>query len=156
MIGGFVANQVERPAIDVMGERYTVLLSAEETNGAYTLFEFHVPKGHGPPPHVHSREDESFYILSGELDFMLDGNINRVRAGDVIYGPRNIPHTFAGASETPARVICLVSPGGFEKFFAAVGKVVSDKSIPAQAPTDVDIEKLMRIAADFGLRILPP
>lgn len=156
MLGPLIANKADRPAYDVVGDRYTVLLSSPETGGAYSLFEFHVPKGNGSPPHVHSREDESFYVLSGEVDFSIDGKVTRVKAGDVIFGARGIPHNFTGVSETPARMICLTSPGGFENFFAAVGTLVADKSVPPKPPTDEEIQKLMQLAPNFGLKILLP
>lgn len=152
----FIANHSERPAIDVLGDRYTVLLSSEETGQAYSLFEFHVPKGHGSPPHVHSREDESFFVLSGEVDFMIDEKIVRAKAGDVIFGPRGISHNFTGVSEDPARMICFASPGGIEKFFSAVGTPVTDRSIPPKPPTDEAVQKLMQLAPKFGLNILLP
>ena len=55
-----IQSKSDRTAYDVLGDRYTLLLSAEETGGAYSLFDFEVPPGRGSPPHIHSREDESF------------------------------------------------------------------------------------------------
>jgi quercetin dioxygenase-like cupin family protein len=150
----FITNKTERPAYDVLGDRYTLLLSSEETGNAYSLFEFYVPKGNGTPPHIHSLEDESFYILAGEIDFTIDQKTVRARTGDVIFAARGIPHHFTVVSDETARFICLTSPGGFEKFFAAVGTLVTDKSIPALPPTEDEIRKMMQIAPDFGLKIL--
>lgn len=154
MLQPIFTSDKNRPILEVLGDRYTVLLSAEETGGAYSLFAFNVPKGHGSPPHVHSREDESFYVLSGEVDFTIDGKKTRAVAGDVLFGPRGIPHEFTGASDTAARMICLASPGGFEKFFEAVGKRVTDISTPPAAPTDAEVQRLLKIAPQFGLEML--
>lgn len=147
-------NVRSRPAYDVLGDRYTVLLSAEETGGAYSMFEFSVPPGHGSPPHVHSHEDESFYVVSGELEFMVDGVALGAGAGDLLFGPKGVPHNFTAVGDEPARVICITSPGGFERFFAAVGKLVSDPDSPAAAPTAEDIAKLKDEAPKFGLKLL--
>lgn len=156
MMNPLIASDADRPVYDVLGDRYTLLLSAEETGGAYSLFVFEVPTGRGPPPHIHSREDESFYVMSGEVDFTINGKKTRARAGDVIFGPRDIPHSFTGASEVPARMICLASPGGFEKFFGAAGAIVTDKSSPPAPPTDDAVRRLLDVAPLYGLTMLPP
>lgn len=118
------------------------------------MFEFYVPKGHGSPPHIHSREDESFYVLSGEVDFMIDGTTRQARAGDVVFGPRGVPHNFTGASTEPARMLCVTSPGGFESFFAAIGRIVRSASEPIRGPTEDDVKRLIARAPEFGLTLL--
>ncbi len=148
------ANFDSRPAIDVLGDRYTLLFSSEETGGSYALLEFEIQKGRGSPPHIHSREDESFYVLSGAVDFMLDGKTVHAKAGDVVFGPRGISHNFTGASDVPARMICLVSPGGFEKFLVAAGTPVVDRDQPPPEPTEQAIQHLLKIAPEFGLTML--
>ena len=154
MLPPVFAHAADRPAFDVLGDRYTLLLSAEETGGAFSMFEFCIAQGQGTPPHIHSREDETFYLLEGELEFTVAGKSIHARAGDILFGPRNVAHNFKGLSANPARVLCLTSPGGFEKFFTAIGKVVQDKSQPPAAPTDADIQKLQQLAGSFGLTML--
>ena len=149
-----LASRSERPVFEVLGDRYTLLFSAEETGGAYSMFEFFIPQGRGTPPHIHSREDEAFYVLSGAVDFMVDGTVVRAQAGDMLFGPRGVPHNFTGASEEPARVIVTVSPGGFERFFAEIGTLVTDPATPPSPPTPADIEHLMKVAPEFGLTML--
>ncbi len=66
----------------VVGDRYTFKLTAEETNGAFSLFEFVVPPDSGSPPHRHTRENETFYIVSGSMEFHVDGTKMIAQVGD--------------------------------------------------------------------------
>ena len=77
----------------VVGDILNVLLDGADTAGAFALFNVTVPPGGGPPLHVHHREDEFFYILEGEAEFMVAGQRSRVGAGTLGIGPKDIPHT---------------------------------------------------------------
>jgi quercetin dioxygenase-like cupin family protein len=83
-----------------------------DNNGAFDLNVFRARPGTEPPPHVHSREDEFFYILSGEMRFYVDGEVFTVTAGECMFLPRQKPHAFLiAAKETHG--ILLIAPGGF-------------------------------------------
>src|SRR4051794_25172952 len=94
----------------VVGDRYTILAAGEDTGGAYALIHAEVPPGGGPPPHVHSREDEAFYILEGELTCQADGETIVATPGDWVTLPRGSLHTFRSTGPTPARMLILLSP----------------------------------------------
>ena len=125
--------------------------TAETTNGAFGLIEQPtLPPGFASPYHVHHREDESFYVLQGQVAFVCDGRWLTAGPGDFVFGPRNIPHGFKITGTTPAHMLLLVTPGGFERF-------TKDLSEPAGAPpSPPDISKLVAIAATYGVDILGP
>ena len=104
--------------LDVFGDRIRMILTVEDTGGLYSLAEMETPMGGGPPLHVHRAEDEIFMIESGRYEFTIDGKAVPAGPGDVVWGPRDQPHTFRAVSEG-CRMKVMFSPGGFERFFAA-------------------------------------
>jgi mannose-6-phosphate isomerase-like protein (cupin superfamily) len=125
--------------------------TAGTTNGAFGLIEHPMmPPGFGSPYHVHHREDEWFYVLQGRVAFVCDGKWLTAGPGDFVFGPRKIPHGFKVTGTTPAQMLVLVSPGGFERF-------IKDLSEPAgTAPSPPDLAKLVAVAAGYGVDILGP
>src|SRR5215207_6504919 len=108
-------KQGEGTTIAVVGDVYRFLATGEDTNGKYALWEAIVPPGGGPPPHVHSREEESFYILEGEITFQIgDGRLVAV-AGTFANMSMGTPHSFKNESDKPARMLISVAPAGLEK-----------------------------------------
>ena len=146
----------ERPSVWMVGDRYTVMLSAEETGGAFALLDFEVSPGCGSPPHTHTREDESFRILEGEVEFHIGAEMIVARPGDVVFGPRGVPHWFHNATGAVARMMCIVTPGGLEGFFLAAGVPATDLSRTPPAPGPEDFARLLRLAPDYGIVIPPP
>ncbi|MBI4907940.1 MAG: cupin domain-containing protein [Acidobacteria bacterium] len=120
------------------------------------MFDACVPAQHGPPPHVHHREDESFYVLEGEFEFMVAGETIHARPGDTIYGKRDIPHTFRCVSETTGRMIITVAPAGLENFFAEVGTELAGPDADPVPPAPDEIQRLLAAAPRYGLEILIP
>jgi quercetin dioxygenase-like cupin family protein len=122
-----------------------VQLTGQESGGEIGIVVVETPGGPGAPLHVHRREDETFYVLEGEITLLVGDEIVHAAAGDVAFAPRNVPHTYTIDSAS-ARVLVVSTPAGFEEFVAAVGS--SDE--------DVSPEMLARIAAQFGIEILGP
>lgn len=136
----------------VVGDRYTFLATGEDTGGAYALIHALVPLGSGPPPHIHRREDETFYVLEGELTFQVDGRTFTASGGSFVTLPKGTLHSFLNTGPTPAKMLILVHPSGLEKFFAEVGKAAGDET----EPPPPDIAKLLAIAPRYGLEIQVP
>lgn len=90
----------EGPSFSAVGDVYRFLATGEQTGGAYALCEACVLPGGGPPPHIHHREDESFFILEGEITFLLGDRRVVAKAGSFIQGPRGVPHAFKNESST--------------------------------------------------------
>lgn len=102
----------------VLGGSISVRLRREETGGQLGLIEQVVPGGYpGPAMHVHPDFDETFYVVDGTLAFRVGDHAYEAGPGTVAFVPRGTPHTFANATQVPARSFVLVSPGGFERYF---------------------------------------
>lgn len=105
------------PAYWGPGDHYTFLVTGEESAGSTFAMEALVPPGGGPPPHVHRREDETFYVLDGELEFLLGEELVTGRTGDVVFVPRGTVHRFRNADTGTARLLLVFTPAGMERFF---------------------------------------
>lgn len=139
----------------VAGDLITFKLVGEDTGGAFVLGENVSRPGGGPPPHIHHREDETFYVLRGEYEFLVGGRRIRAGAGSVVYGPKGIPHTFENVGTEPGRMLALVTPAGIEGFFEEVGEEATDASSPPRFGPE-EIERLLAAAPRYGIEMLPP
>jgi mannose-6-phosphate isomerase-like protein (cupin superfamily) len=147
----------EGRTIAVVGDVYRFLATGEDTDGRYALWEAFVSPGGGPPPHVHSREEEGFYVLEGEITFLVGDK--RLVAGPGMFAnmPVGTPHTFKNESGQPARMLISVAPAGLEKMFFEVGQPVREGAQTAPPPTKEEIQKLLAVAPRYGIEIkLPP
>ena len=142
--------------IAVVGDVYRFLATGEETNGKYALFEALVPPGGGPPPHVHSREEEGFYVLDGEITFTVNGERVVATAGTFANMPVGTPHSFKNESDRPARMLISLAPAGLEQMFFEVGVPLAQGTTTAPPPTKDEIEKLLAVAPGYGITILLP
>jgi mannose-6-phosphate isomerase-like protein (cupin superfamily) len=125
--------------------------SGETTDGRFFLLEhLSMPVGLASPYHVHHNEDEAFYVLKGQVAFVCDGKWLMAGPGSYVYGPREIPHGFKVIGTTPARMLLLGAPAGFERF-------VRELSAPVDAvPAPPDVAILVATAAKYGVDILGP
>lgn len=146
----------EGATFSAVGDVYRLLATGEQTGGAYALCEARVLPGGGPPPHIHRREDESFFILEGEITFTLDGRKVVAQAGSFLQSPRNIPHSFRNEGSAPARMLILTVPSGFEQFIAEFAQPVPSFDSPPVPVTPAEIQKLLAVAPKYGIEILPP
>jgi|SRR5579871_420266 len=146
----------EGGTIAVVGDVYRFLATGEDTDGKYALFEAIVPPGGGPPPHVHSREEEGFYILDGEITFTIDSKPLIATAGMFANMPVGTPHSFKNESDRPAKMLISVAPAGLEKMFFEFGVSVPQGATTAPPPTKEEIEKLLEIAPKYGIEIRLP
>jgi mannose-6-phosphate isomerase-like protein (cupin superfamily) len=140
----------DRP-FQFLGLQTLLRATVEMTNGAFGLIEHPtLPPGFASPYHVHHREDESFYVLQGHVAFVCDGKWLTAGPGDFVFGPRNVPHGFKVMGTTPAQMLLLVTPGGFEQFTRDFGE-------PAGTPpSPPDMAKLVAVASNYGVDILGP
>jgi quercetin dioxygenase-like cupin family protein len=145
----------EGKILSAVGDTYFFKAVGEETDGAYALFEAIVPPEGGPPPHLHRREQEAFYIIEGKVQFQVDGRTIDAGAGTFVHIPVGVPHTFKNVRSTPARMLILVVPAGFEKFLVEVGHPMADASAPPPPVTPADIERLLAVAPKYGIEIKP-
>jgi mannose-6-phosphate isomerase-like protein (cupin superfamily) len=134
----------------VMGDRITFKFGAATTGGAFTLFEGVVAPGGGEPVHYHEREEETFYVIAGQAEFLLGDTWQAVAVGSTVYIPRGVIHSFRNAGITPLHVLVLNTPGGLhEELFAALSELPRPAN-PEQGAA------LIAVAARFGTVMLPP
>src|SRR5690348_6160154 len=152
-----VRQTTEGRTIAVVVDVYRFLATGEDTNGKYALWEAIVPPGGGPPPHIHSREEEGFYVLEGEITIQLGEDRFVAQAGTFANMPVGSLHSFTNASDKTARMLISVAPAGLEQMFFEVGQPMTAGDTSAPPPRKEDIEKLVAIAPKYGLQIrLPP
>jgi quercetin dioxygenase-like cupin family protein len=142
--------------IAVVGDVYRFLATGEDTNGKYALWEAIVPPGGGPPPHVHSREEEGFYVLEGEITFTINSERVVATAGMFANMPVGTPHSFKNESNKPAKMLISVAPAGLEQMFFEFGVPLAQGTTTALPPTKEEIEKLLAIAPKYGIEIRLP
>ena len=142
--------------IAVVGDVYRFLATGDDTNGKYALWEAVVPPGGGPPPHVHSREEEGFYVLEGEITLTVDGERIVAKAGTFANMPVGTLHSFKNEGSLPARMLISVAPAGLEKMFFEFGVPLPEGSTTAPPPTKEEIEKLLAVAPRYGIEIRLP
>lgn len=145
----------DRPVYSVFTGISTFLAIAEDTGGQFSLFDLSVSPLIGPPPHIHSDQDEAFYILDGEIQLTLGNQTIVATPGTFAYVPRGRRHRFQNLGTAPARMLALTIPSGFEGFFAEEGKPVTDRSNPP--PPRQDLSEIAPIAAkhDTQLALFP-
>lgn len=131
-----------------LGVTYTTILASADTNGAMSIVESESPPQSGPPRHIHQQEDEVFVILTGQCDMWLEGTVQHLSAGQAFFVPRGKEHTFRITGHLPCRHLVILTPGGFEGFFAAMA--AGHLEIPKDMPT------INQIAASFHLKFTGP
>jgi quercetin dioxygenase-like cupin family protein len=141
----------------VLGELVTYKITSYQTGGAYSLFEVATQPGGGPPPHVQHREDEVFYVLEGEYEFLVEGRTLRAGAGSLIYVPKGDLHAYNNVGEEMGRMLVSQTPGGLhERFFEEIGEPATGESWPPVFKGLADMRRIAAIAAEYGIEILAP
>jgi len=125
--------RTDTEAIEWLGVRYKTILSSGQTNGAMSIVDSWSPAGSGPPRHIHANEDETFVMLSGTCTAWIEGKETTVGPGESIFIPRGTNHTFKVIGNEPSRHLVILTPGGFEGFFAdmAEGQFRIPEDMPA-------------------------
>jgi quercetin dioxygenase-like cupin family protein len=116
----FTVDVSEAAAYWSLGELPTILATAEQTGGTFSLMEERLPRGAEPPPHVHHREDETFFLLEGDLSVRVGDETFPASPGSLVFCPREIPHLVSVESDE-VRMLTLCTPGGVERLFVELG-----------------------------------
>ncbi len=135
--------------LDILGQECLVKLANADTNGAAAVFHLDAPPMSGPPLHRHSREDEWLYVLDGEVTVEVDGRRSVLSAGGSTFAPRGTAHTFQIFGPAAARILVMVTPGGFDHFFRALSAL--NKPLPSP-----DFARSEQIMKEHGLEMLGP
>ncbi len=141
-----------REQIWLSGNLDTFLATSEDTGGQYALFDLYVPPQSGPVTHLHTREDEVYKVLDGEVTFQEGNQIKVATPRDLIPLDRGHIHRFKNLGAEPARMLLLATPSGLDKFFREGGQAVTDPSLP---PPKDDFAKLQAAASNDGIQTYP-
>ena len=139
------------------GNLTTNLAETKDTNGAYLLVEAMLAPGTEPPPHVHTREDELFYVLEGEFDVYVGEKAFNVKAGECVFMPRFKPHAFVIRSPQ-LRLLALFTPGGLEEAFRGMSSPAKSLERPKDTVTysTGDLKQTAQRLSEYGARFLTP
>jgi quercetin 2,3-dioxygenase len=133
---------------EAFGDRIRILVASTESEGRFCAVEAETPSFMGPPPHLHERDDETFFILAGRYEFTLGDARVQAEAGDVVFAPRGVPHTFRVVSAQAGRLLVFATPGGFDEFFVECARLFESG--------DATPESIQLIAAAHGVQFLSP
>jgi mannose-6-phosphate isomerase-like protein (cupin superfamily) len=150
-----ILHQGEGEAYWVLGDRYTFKATGKQTQGAYTVIDQIVQPQSGPPPHIHHREDEAFFVLGGTFSFLSGDHEQIAEAGAFVLIPKGTLHTFRNISAQPGRLLVLITPAGLEEFFYAIGTRAGDETSPPPFDPSI-IDKLLQLAGTYHMDILMP
>lgn len=139
----------------VITNHQVMKLTSAATGGALSLWFETIPPGGGPPPHIHHAEDEVFIVTEGEITFQSGDRTWVGQAGAVVFAPRGIPHAFKNTGATVARMIILVTPGGFDNYFRDVAfRSTNSETRPPIEKEEFD--RLIDTAAQYELEFQLP
>jgi uncharacterized cupin superfamily protein len=145
-------TRLGQPRYGPHGGRYRIIATGDSTRGTYFGLEIVEGPGGGTPLHCHSREDEFFYVLEGQLSVFADGKTVRLSAGQSIFAPRGIPHSFKNCTTSPVKFLVFCTPPDIEEFF--------DYGLPLEsggAPSDEQMmQRVMTLAPKFGIQVMGP
>jgi quercetin dioxygenase-like cupin family protein len=143
VVGPGEGRRIQGPA----GGPLTFKVRGEDSDGGLTVFENVIAPGDGPPAHTHAAQDESWYVLEGELRFKLDGAMRSAPAGSFVFVPRGTVHAFQNVGEGPARILVIFNPSGMEPFFEQFAE------LPAGA---VEPGVFAQLGAAVGMDVVGP
>lgn len=138
-------DEGERVEFGGLGVRF--MIEGTESGGTFALVEHPIaPRVLAAPMHTHEREDEYTYVLEGEIGVQVGDEVHVARPGDLVFKPRGIPHAFWNAGDEPARALEIISPAGFEKYFAEIAPL-----LPPNHSGPPDLEALGALMARYRL-----
>lgn len=137
-------------------DEVTFLMTGEQTGGAFFMAQAWVPPGAGNPPHIHHREEETFYLQEGTLTVQVGGKTMTASPGDVVCLPRGVAHSFQNTGNVDAKFLVVASPAGLEKFFEEGFYPVEDRSAAMPPMTEEFMARLIPAAIKCDLEFLPP
>jgi mannose-6-phosphate isomerase-like protein (cupin superfamily) len=134
----------------IVADTMTFKATGHSTDGRLALLENLTAPDGGPPPHVHTREDEFFYVIDGSFEIRIGDELHAIGPGGFAYAPRGTVHNFRNTADTPSRILVGFTPGGIEGFFRESGRPATDAG-PAPAVDEDEIARTMAAARRYGL-----
>jgi len=151
-IGRIVLETGQGQSFWLMGDFYAIKTTAAQTGGAYSVIEIESFPGNGPPPHIHHREDECFYIVEGAFSVIIGDRVLDAADGDFVRIPKGTPHTYKNVGAIPGKMLVILSPGGFEQLWAELGQPGTLAESPHKDDPAV-LNRLLSLAPQYQLEI---
>jgi mannose-6-phosphate isomerase-like protein (cupin superfamily) len=149
----FAMNSMDTKEFILAGVVMKRLLAGSQTNGQFCLFENVSGGDTRTPIHVHEGDDETLYMLEGEMTAVIDGTPHRLTAGQSIFLMRGVPHQLINISRRPARYILIGTPAIFDRFLEEAGR---ERRLgeAAEPPTSEELDRLRTASPKFGITLL--
>lgn len=152
----YLASRTDGRAVWHMGALLVFKATSADTDNQFWLAEQTSRLGYASPLHVHYKEDETFHVLDGEISIEIDGAMYRPAAGDTVFAPRGLPHSYKVES-AEARWLVLGTPGGFDGWFFDTGKPAERLEVPEFNPADFpDFGEVIASVEAYGGKVLGP
>jgi mannose-6-phosphate isomerase-like protein (cupin superfamily) len=148
------SGPVDGQAIWLGNNRLTLKATAATTGGLFALWEALAPPGDSPALHVHRADDESFFVIEGNVRFRCGDRDIAAGPGSFVFLPRGVPHSFVVEGSSNARFLGLLTPGGGEQFFVDAGRPADAEGLPPKTPPDIEL--LRRVSAKYMMEIVGP
>jgi len=154
-VGAYVIGADEGEAYWFLDNLMTVKASSGLTgNRGLALLEAVMPPGSAPPPHVHEKEDEAWYVLEGAVEFRVAGKTLTARQGSFVFAPKGVENGFRVTSSTPLKVLAITWPAGFADFVRELGEPAGARTLPSHPK--IDPERIVAVGKKHGIHVLPP
>ena len=150
---GYAVAAGEGERIWIVGDTMTLKATDASTGGNLVLLENLTAPGGGPPAHVHTREDEFFYVLDGTFEVRIGDDVHELGPGGFAYVPRGVVHNFRNTEAVPSRILVGFTPGGMDGFFRESGVPAADDG-PAPPLGEAEIGRTMAAAQKYGVELV--
>ena len=148
-----IKSPAEGRRVGLVGDVYRFVATGDETGGCYAILEATVLPGGGPPPHIHRREEETFYVIEGEITFQCGDEKNVCGPGTFVHVPIGNLHAFKNEGNQAAKMLIRFSPSGLEEMFFENGKELRFDELPEPSSSG-EIEKLLASAVKYGIEYI--
>ena len=139
--------------IAIAGDINSILASKDDTGGTYSIVEIRVFPNGGPMPHIQTREHEGFYVLEGEISFIVEGKEIIAKPGTFVNVPPHVIHSFKNKTDILAKMLVILVPGGLENLFYQVGDEVADPTLQPLPMSEDKMKKFASLLSDYGIEI---
>jgi quercetin dioxygenase-like cupin family protein len=144
--------------ISLVGDTYRILITGQETEGAFATIDMLIPPNGGPGPHAHPNFQESFFVIDGEIEVRSEASVYIAKKGAFVSIPKGgTVHCFKNKTDRTAHLLCMVVPSGLEEFFLAVGQPIAPGTFLAAQPMDgAFLKKVQTLSEKYGQILFPP
>ncbi len=137
----------------LLGDLYTIKSRADQTGGRMSVVEAVIWPGHGSPPHIHPKDDETFYILEGRFEVRLGDKTVEAGPGSFVHLPAGGLHCYTNVGDRPGKFIFVCTPGGFEQMFIDLGRRATQTTTPPPFG-EAEVQALIAAAPRYGLKLV--